>query len=48
MFWLYPLVVCFKCMALERMALGASLWVRGFGCMSLGVWILPKKQEAKD
>jgi len=35
-------------MALERMALGVSLWVRGFGRMSLGVWILPKKPEAKD
>ena len=45
--WAYVLGVCFKCMALERMALGASLWVRGFGRMSLGVWILPKKPEAK-
>jgi len=50
--WAYALGVClsvsFKCMALECMALGASLRVRGFGRMSLGVWILPKKQEAKD
>jgi len=46
--WVYALSVCFKCMALERMALGASLWVRGFGRMSLGVWIWPKKPEAKD
>jgi len=35
-------------MALESMALGASLWVRGFGRMALGVWTLPKKPEAKD
>jgi len=35
--WAYALSVCFKCMALERMALGASLWVHGFGRMSLGV-----------
>ena len=48
MLWAYALSVCFKCMALERMALGASLWVRGFGRMSLSVWILPKKPEAKD
>jgi len=48
MLWAYALSVCFKCMALERMALGASLWVPGFGRMSLGVWILPKKPEAKD
>ena len=52
MLWAYALGVClsvsFKCMALECMALGASLRVRGFGRMSLGVWILPKKQEAKD
>ena len=48
MLWAYALSVRFKCMALERMALGASLWVRGFGRMSLGVWILPKKPEAKD
>jgi len=47
-FWAYALSVCFKCMALERMALGASLWVRGFGRMSWGVWILPKKPDAKD
>jgi len=46
--WAYALSVRFKCMALERMALGASLWVRGFGRMSLGVSILPKKPEAKD
>jgi len=48
MFWAYALGVCFKCMALERMALGASLWVRGFGRLPLGVWILPKKPEARD
>jgi len=48
LFCVYALRVCFKCMALERMALGASLWVPGFGRMSLGVWILPKKPEAKD
>jgi len=47
-FWAYALSVCFKCVALERMALGASLRVRGFGRRSLGVWILPKKPEAKD
>jgi len=47
-FWAYALSVRFGCMALERMALGASLWVRGFGRMSLGVLILPKKPEAKD
>jgi len=35
-------------MAFERMALGASLWARGFGRMSLGVWIWPKKPEATD
>jgi len=46
--WAYALSVRFKCMALERMAFGASPWVRGFGGMSLGVWILPKKPEAKD
>jgi len=45
--WAYALSVCFKCMALERMALGASLWAPGFGRMSLGLWILPKKPEAK-
>ena len=52
MLWAYALGVYFERMlnrmALERMALGASLWVRGFGRMSLGVWILPKKPEAKD
>jgi len=48
MFWAYALSICFKCMALERMALGASLWVHGFGHMSLGVLILPKKPEAKN
>jgi len=48
MLWAYALSVCFNCRALERMALGASLWLRGFGRMSLGVWILPKKPEAKD
>ena len=47
LFWAYALGVCFKCMASERIALGASLCVRGFGRMSLGVWILPKKPEAK-
>jgi len=47
MFWAYALGVCIEFMALERMSLGASLWVRGFGRMSLGVWILPKKPEAK-
>ena len=47
MFWAYALGVCFEYMPLERMSLGASLWVRGFGHMSLGVWILPKKPEAK-
>ena len=47
MFWAYVLGLCFECRALERMALGASLLVCGFGCMSLGVWILPKKPEAK-
>ena len=46
--WAYALSVCFKCMALEGMALSASLWVGGFGCMSLGIWILPKKPEAKN
>ena len=46
--WAYALSVRFKCMALERMALGASLCVHGFGRMSLGIWILPKKPEAKD
>jgi len=48
MLWAYALSVCFKYMALERRALGASLWVCGFGCMSLGVWTLLKKPEAKD
>jgi len=48
MLWAYALSVRFMCMALERMALGASVWVGGFGRMSLGVWILPKKPEAKD
>ena len=48
LYWAYALAACFKCMALERMALGTSLWVRGLGRMSLGVWILPKKPEAKD
>jgi len=48
MLWAYALSVCFKCMALERMALGTSLWVSGFGWMTLGVWILPKKPETKD
>ena len=52
MFWAYVLGVCFgvcfKCMALEGMALGPSLWVHGFGRMSLGVWIFPKKPEAKN
>jgi len=47
MFWAYALGVCCEYMALERMSLGASLWVRGFGRMSLGVWILPKKPEPK-
>jgi len=47
MFWAYALGVCIEFMALERMSLDASLWVRGFGRMSLGVWILPKKLEAK-
>jgi len=37
MFWAYALALYFKCMALERMALGASLWVLGFRPMSLGV-----------
>ena len=46
-FWGYALGVCFKCMALERIALGASLWVHGFGRMFFGVWILPKKPEAR-
>jgi len=46
--WAYALRVRFKCMAFSRMALGASLGVRGFGGMSLGVWILPTKPEAKD
>jgi len=48
MLWAYALSVSFECMALERMAMGASLWVHGFGRMSLGVWTLPKKTEAKD
>jgi len=48
MLWAYALGVYFKCMALERMALGASLWVRGFGSKSLGIWILLQKPEAKD
>jgi len=47
MFWAYALGICFECMVLERMSLGASLGVSGFGCMSLGVWILQKKPEAK-
>jgi len=47
MFWAYALSICFESMALEQMALGVSLWVRGFGRISLGVWILPKKPEAK-
>jgi len=47
MFWAYPLGVCFEYMALERMSLGSSLWLCGLGRMSLGVWILPKKPEAK-
>ena len=47
MFWVYALCVCFEYIALELISLGASLWVRGFGCMSLGVWILPKIPEAK-
>jgi len=47
LFWAYVLGACFKYMALERMSLGASLWVRGFGRMSWDVWILPKKPEAK-
>jgi len=46
--WANALSVHFKCMALERMALGASLCVRGFGRMSLGIWTLAKKPEAKD
>jgi len=46
-FWAYALGVRFEFMALERMSLDASLWVRRFGRMSLGVWILPKKPEAK-
>ena len=49
MLWAYALSVRFKCMALERMALGASLWVvSGFGRMFLGVWTFLKKPEAKD
>jgi len=48
MLWAYALSVYFECVGLERMALGISLWVRGFWRMSLGVWILPKKPEAKD
>jgi len=48
MLWVYGLSVCITCMALEGMALGESLWECGFGCMSLGVWILRKKPEAKD
>jgi len=48
MLWAYALGVYLKWMALERMALGASLWVRGFGSKSLGIWILLKKPEAKD
>jgi len=39
--------VYFVYMALQRISWGPSLWVRGFGHMSLGVWILPKKPEAK-
>ena len=46
--WAYALGLHFRCMALERLALGASLWVPVFGRMSLGVWILPKKPEVKD
>ena len=45
MFWVSAWGVCFACRTLERIVLGASLWVRGFGCMSLGVCILPKKPE---
>ena len=37
MFWAYDLGLCFECRALERMALDASLWVNGFGRLSLGV-----------
>ena len=48
MLWAYTFGVFFKCIALERMALGASLWVCDFGRMSLGVWNLLKKPEAKD
>jgi len=47
LFWAYVLGVCFEQRALERMAFGVSLWVCGFGRLSLGVWILPKKPEAK-
>ena len=47
MLWAYALMVRFKWIALERMAWGGSLWVRGFGNMSLRGWILPKKLEAK-
>jgi len=48
MLWAYALSLCFKCMTVERMDLGTSLWVHGFGRMSLRAWILPKKPEAKD
>jgi len=37
MFRAYAFGVCFQYMASERMCLGVSLWVRGFGRMSLGV-----------
>ena len=33
MLWAYALSVCFKCMALEGMGLGVSLWVCGFWYM---------------
>ena len=36
-FWAYALGICFEYMALESMSLGTSLWLRGFGRMSLGV-----------
>jgi len=45
-FWVYAWGVCFEYMALERMSLGASLWVYGFARMSLGLWILPQNPEA--
>ena len=47
MFWAYDFGLCSEYTALERMALGASFWVRGFGRISLGVWIVPLKPEAK-